>query len=114
MKSAHFQDITQSIMVIPYRHFGKPYLSHFNGQEIQEEALNFLNLKDGIDKLSRNVGKDLQQHAIPEERRSHRNSCVSHRIACISHRISYVSHGPLFLIHRLLIKIICVMYDIFF
>jgi hypothetical protein len=51
----------QGIVVIPYRRFGKPYLSHF--QEIQEEALDFLILKDGIDTLSLYVGKELQLHA---------------------------------------------------
>lgn len=45
---------------------------------------------------------------IPEERRSHRNSCVSHRISCVSLRISCVSQEPLFINRRLLIKFICV------
>jgi hypothetical protein len=41
----------------------------FNGQEV---FLDFLNLEDGTDTLSRNVGKGLQFYAlyIPEERKS--------------------------------------------
>jgi len=43
MRSAFFWDITQRIVVIPYRCF----------------LLDFLILEDGANRLSRNVGKEL-------------------------------------------------------
>jgi hypothetical protein len=57
VRSAFFWDITQRRVVILYRCFGTTYQSHlYKGQEIQE----FLDLwKDGTDRFSRNVGKEL-------------------------------------------------------
>jgi len=52
MRSALFWDITQGIVVNPYRHFGKTYRSHF-----QRSRNHFMTLEDGTDRLSRNVGK---------------------------------------------------------
>ena len=56
MGSAPFWDITQRIVIIPYLRFEKNYRSHLL-------VLNFLDLGDGTDSLSQNVGKELPLYA---------------------------------------------------
>jgi len=67
MTPALFRDITQILVINPYRRFGtkSPF---FKGQEIQE----FFTLENGKDRLSRNVGEHYHHtlHNMPEERRS--------------------------------------------
>jgi len=48
LRSALFWEITQRMVVIPYRRSGISYR---------------LTLEDGTDRLSRNVGKELRQYA---------------------------------------------------
>ena len=64
MRSVLFWDITQWIVVIPYRRFGTTYKSH-----LQDD----LNLADGTCRLSQNVGKELHYKPcnIPEEQDIH-------------------------------------------
>jgi len=52
LKSAVFCDITQRIVVIPYRRFGTTYRSDLQ-----------LTLADRTERLSRNVGKELPLYA---------------------------------------------------
>ena len=56
MRSALFWDITRRRVVIVYRRFGTAYKFHFQGSRV-------LNLEDGTDTLSRNVGKQLRHDA---------------------------------------------------
>ena len=75
MRTALFWVITQRVMIIPYRRFGKEksirtvftqstfiwggYSTSRLENSNQEKLLGLLTLVDGTDKLSRNVGKDL-------------------------------------------------------
>jgi hypothetical protein len=52
LRTALFEVITQPVMVISYRHFGKNYQSHPRDSRL-------LNPEDGNDRLSRNGGKKL-------------------------------------------------------
>jgi hypothetical protein len=63
--SAVFWTVTQRVVVVLYRCFGTNYRIHRQGSIIQVLALAswFLTLDDGSDVLSRNVGKELPQHA---------------------------------------------------
>jgi hypothetical protein len=49
---AVFWDVTELIVVIPYRSFGTNCRSHLQGSRN-----NFVTLEGGTDSLSRNVGK---------------------------------------------------------
>jgi hypothetical protein len=49
------QVITQQAAVIPYRRFGKTYLSHLHGSKYKI----FFTLGVGTDIISRNFGKEL-------------------------------------------------------
>ena len=63
MRSALFWVITLRIVVISYRHFGTTYGSHLQDERnsrANPTFLDFLTLEDGTDRLSRNVGKELQ------------------------------------------------------
>jgi len=58
--------ITQQVVVISYRRFGKPIGSIFKGQESRFhlqwsiiQIFGFLTVEDGTDKLSQNVGNKL-------------------------------------------------------
>jgi len=53
IRTALFWDITQRREAVPYRRCCQPVGPIFKGQEIQE----LLTLENGIDRLSRNVGK---------------------------------------------------------
>jgi len=57
LTSALFLDITQHIVVIPYRIFGKNCPSYF------QRSINFLIFENGTDRFSRNVGKKLPLYA---------------------------------------------------
>ena len=58
-----FWDITQFIVVIPYRRFGTTYRSHLQGSINPRRKRvffwNFFTFEDRTDMLSRNVGKEL-------------------------------------------------------
>ena len=56
MRSTLFWDVTQSIVVNPYRRFGTAYRPHL---QVKNSMKDFLTLEDGTEKLSRNVGKEL-------------------------------------------------------
>jgi len=53
LRTAHFLVITQRVVVISYRRFGTTYRAQLQGN------FWFLETEDGIDRLSRNVGKKL-------------------------------------------------------
>ena len=57
LRPAFFWDITQRMVVIPYRRFGTNYRSHLQGSKIKKER--FLTTEDRTDRMSRNVGKKL-------------------------------------------------------
>ena len=68
-------DITQCIMVIPYRRFGKLTGPIFKGNDSDQASWLpswFLNRRNGTDSLSRNVGYELWLYAAeyPDECRS--------------------------------------------
>ena len=56
-----FWVITQWVVVISYRYFGKTYRSLLKGPEVQED---FLTLKDGTNRSPKNVAMELQLHAV--------------------------------------------------
>jgi hypothetical protein len=55
MRTALFWAITQRVVLSPYRHFGSIYQSQLQGSRV----LGSLNLEDGTDRLSQNVGNEL-------------------------------------------------------
>jgi len=57
LTSALLWDITQHIVVIPYRRVGKSYPSYL------QDSINFLTFENGTDRLSRNVSKQLPLYA---------------------------------------------------
>jgi len=60
MRTALFWAVTQRVAVITYRRFGKTYLSHLHWVgSIFKGLLGFLTLEDGIERLYRNVGKEI-------------------------------------------------------
>ena len=61
IRSALSWDITQRIVVIPYRRFGTTYRSHLQGSI--NWRFGFLTLEDGTDRSYRTVGKELPLHA---------------------------------------------------
>jgi hypothetical protein len=84
LRYAIFWDITRRCVIIVYRRFGIMYRSHLQGSRVPEEKktdhlyrrcrvyvaggrlsflLGLLSLEDGIDTLSRNVGKQLPHDA---------------------------------------------------
>ena len=61
MRTAFFQVVKQPVVVIPNRPFGTTYWSHLQGFLLGVVViLGFLTLEDGTDRLSRNIGKELQ------------------------------------------------------
>ena len=64
IRSVLFWDITQRIVVIPYRRFGTTYLSYLQGSN---PRLVSLTLADETDKLSRNVGSELIRCVISQK-----------------------------------------------
>jgi len=62
MKTALFWVITQRLVVIPHDVSGQPVGHSFKGQE-SKSFFEFLTPEEVTDKLSRNVGKILQQIA---------------------------------------------------
>jgi hypothetical protein len=66
MASALFWDITQRIVVIPYRRFGTTYRSYLyvsRNPRIGIQA-GLLTLEDGTDRLSRKVSNELLLYAV--------------------------------------------------
>jgi hypothetical protein len=59
MRSALFWGITKRRVVNFYRRFGTTCRSHLQESRSPRSFLDFLNLKDGINRLTRNVGKGL-------------------------------------------------------
>jgi hypothetical protein len=57
MRTTFFWVITQRVMVISYRRFGKTYRSQIQGPLSMGSVI-----VNGADMLSRNVGKELVQH----------------------------------------------------
>jgi hypothetical protein len=58
MRSGFFWVFAQCVGVIPYRPLGTSYRSHLEGP--------FLTSEDGIDKMSRDVGKELSLHTAEQ------------------------------------------------
>lgn len=58
VRSALFWEITQHIVVIPYRQFGTTLQSQ------QSFFFGFLTLEDETDRLSCNTGKELELYAV--------------------------------------------------
>jgi hypothetical protein len=66
MRSTLLWNITQRRVVILYCRFGTPMCPIFKAQAIQKEGpfvLDFLTLKDGADRFSRNVDTELPLYA---------------------------------------------------
>jgi hypothetical protein len=66
MRTALFLAVRQRVVVIPYRRFGTTYpiFKHestktFESLDVKQSSLPIEVLEDGIDRLSRNVGKEL-------------------------------------------------------
>ena len=67
MGAALFLAVTQRVVVIPYRHFGTTYpifkghesTKTFESLEVRQNSLPIEELEDGIDRLSRNVCREL-------------------------------------------------------
>ena len=68
-RTAVFCVITQRVVVIPYRRFGTTYRSHLQWSKFPL-SLDLLMLEDGIDRLCRNVGKELSLLATWWHRRA--------------------------------------------
>jgi len=63
MRTALFLDLTERVVVIPYRSFGKPLGLIFRSQK-SKLLPGYLTLEVGTDKSSRNVGKELPLLAV--------------------------------------------------
>jgi len=61
--------MTQRVVVIPYRRFGRTYRTHLHG-------LKILTLKARTERLDRQVGKELSLHAAPWPRRGQFSSTL--------------------------------------
>ena len=64
MISALFWDITQRIVIFPYRRFGTTVLSNFKGQEFVPFGL--LTVEVGTNRVFRNICKELTRN-MPKE-----------------------------------------------
>ena len=62
MRTALFWVITQQVVVIYYRRFGTNFQSHLPGSKIQGSWI--LDTLDVMEKLSRNVGKELLLYVV--------------------------------------------------
>ena len=74
MRSALFCNIMQRRVIIPYRRFGTTYQYHLQGPR-SPKRIHFLNLEDGTNRLSRDVGAEFT--ALPCVRRQKSADLVS-------------------------------------
>ena len=72
LRTALFWAITQRVVVSPYRRFGTTYRSHHQGSRV----LDSLNLQDGTERLSQNVGNELPLPAAKQSRRVQFSHCT--------------------------------------
>jgi hypothetical protein len=62
MRSSLFWDVTQPRLVVSYQRFGTPNRSHILGSN-SPRGMDYITVKGGLDRLSRNVGSYLTQGA---------------------------------------------------